>query len=503
MSGQNYIGSKISLISLSDIRYVGILHNINPVESTVALQNVKSYGTEGRKDNPNEEILPTDNTFDYVVFRGSDIKDLQVFEAPPSFQPEQTQKPMQQQQQQPQFAEPVAPYTYPSAATHSYYPTQQTSSNNKSISADYVAASYSNTANYWQGNGNVPSSQTLYNPYLQQNHFPMPVPENYQTAPSAPPAAALLQELSVNENGISPPSSKKEYKEDEEKTFAPPKKQAPAVNLAPTSMKTKVSQEKEEVAAPVIEQVDEILLNSLVKQVSDLDIKHPTIASKQKVSGKSQKQQQPPQASNETSRSAESHRGNSSNGTRGAGAGTGGGGRRSSGRNLMRNNSTRTNGNGNNTWEPNGINHRHKNTITSGHRNSSGNIHRRNSGIVIPKSDFDFESSNAKFDKNSMNSIEDMVGSNDENVVIPEPDHFYDKKKSFFDDISCESKEYQEGNRTGKYKEESKLNLETFGQANPVGQNGKRGRRSRHHRSNGRSKSTSLPHSQEIKQKSN
>lgn len=52
-------------------------------------------------------------------------------------------------------------------------------------------------------------------------------------------------------------------------------------------------------------------------------------------------------------------------------------------------------------------------------------------------------------------------------------------------------------NRGGKYKEESMLNLETFGQANPVGQNGKRNRhrgsrggRGRHHR-NGRGKAPS------------
>jgi protein LSM14 len=37
-----YIGSKISLISKSEIRYEGTLYNINTQESTVALQNGES-----------------------------------------------------------------------------------------------------------------------------------------------------------------------------------------------------------------------------------------------------------------------------------------------------------------------------------------------------------------------------------------------------------------------------------------------------------------------------
>jgi protein LSM14 len=48
---------------------------------------VHSFGTEGRKGNPSEEIPPSENVFDFIVFRGSDIKDLQVFEPPAPKQP--------------------------------------------------------------------------------------------------------------------------------------------------------------------------------------------------------------------------------------------------------------------------------------------------------------------------------------------------------------------------------------------------------------------------------
>ncbi|KAI5203724.1 hypothetical protein AUEXF2481DRAFT_26086 [Aureobasidium subglaciale EXF-2481] len=88
-----FIGSCISLISKSDIKYVGTLHEINSENSTVALENVKSFGTEGRRGNPDDEIPPNDQIYDYIVFRGSDVKDLTIVEPPKENKPQPPQMP--------------------------------------------------------------------------------------------------------------------------------------------------------------------------------------------------------------------------------------------------------------------------------------------------------------------------------------------------------------------------------------------------------------------------
>lgn len=97
MSGIPYLGSKISLISKSEIRYEGILVDVNPQESTITFEQVRFFGTEGRR--PGDEIAPMDKIFECVVFRSADIKDLQVYETP--------KEDKKQSQQEPEFPDPA------------------------------------------------------------------------------------------------------------------------------------------------------------------------------------------------------------------------------------------------------------------------------------------------------------------------------------------------------------------------------------------------------------
>ncbi len=86
-----YIGAHISLLSKAEIRYEGTLHQIDMDSATITLQNgllqtagsniaVRSFGTEGRL--AERAVAAHPDTFNFIVFRAGDIKDIRVNEEP-------------------------------------------------------------------------------------------------------------------------------------------------------------------------------------------------------------------------------------------------------------------------------------------------------------------------------------------------------------------------------------------------------------------------------------
>jgi protein LSM14 len=129
---------------------------------------------------------------------------------------------------------------------------------------------------------------------------------------------------------------------------------------------------------------------------------------------------------------------------------------------------------------------RHHGQSLRGHSRGRGRGRGAPRGVVIPNTDFDFESSNKKFNKEELakeaepftegtTGDADDEANGDDEVVIPAAPNAYDKKKSFFDNISSELKDRDEKRSAGGHEfktEERKKNIETFGQGSVDGYRG-------------------------------
>ena len=78
------IGSKISLITTSNIRYEGILVSIDSKTKVLTLKNVRSFGTEGRNNGTNEIPAPaeSDNSYEFIKFKVELIRSLNILTKP-------------------------------------------------------------------------------------------------------------------------------------------------------------------------------------------------------------------------------------------------------------------------------------------------------------------------------------------------------------------------------------------------------------------------------------
>ncbi len=79
---KDYIGCLMSLISKQEIRYVGTLVAINSKDQTLVLQNVKTYGSEGRRGGGADELPASNQMYERVVFRAAELKDFYVIKGP-------------------------------------------------------------------------------------------------------------------------------------------------------------------------------------------------------------------------------------------------------------------------------------------------------------------------------------------------------------------------------------------------------------------------------------
>lgn len=200
--GIPYIGSRISLISKTDIRYEGFLFNIDTRQSMVALQNVRSFGTEGRRP---EHIPPSPHVLQYATFKASEIKDLHVCEAAPPPMPPMPPQPgaypgvyaapphMPSGPPPPPSAPPLPPTPAPPAAAvappkpPSVPPMQPQQAPPSPIKAAKPAAPVLLTP------GSVSSAHA--------QHMPSPRPQTQVQPQSAPTAPSVAEESERSGNG--------------------------------------------------------------------------------------------------------------------------------------------------------------------------------------------------------------------------------------------------------------------------------------------------------------
>ncbi|KAL2917485.1 hypothetical protein HK105_202766 [Polyrhizophydium stewartii] len=448
---QVYVGAKISLISKSNLRFVGTLHSINQEESSVALEQVRSYGTEGRMGNPSDEIEPVDQIFPFIVFKGSDVKDLHIINHPPppppvmppgypmpaippgmnpfyaqqmAFQQQQHQQQQhqhqqqqywqqqQQQQQQPQHqSSTVVPAQIP--AQQPAPPAQQQP--RQSVPAEPLAQ--------------MPAS-SLVDAGITAPPPAVPAQRNTRSDKTAPPASGPAAKQAAHDATESVTKGLGSMKIGGE---PPSKESAHALASTPTGTKDgtkkhhhQQQQQQQQQSAPPRKTWSAAAAGPApaVGQPAGVASSDPlALPSKPAAKSDGRADGKRPQTGNGDDTAQES----------GRQRGGRGGGRRAAG------------------GQP---------------QDAAGQpAQPRGQRIVIPDSEFDFESANAKFDKSNVEQEQLHSGESSDDPV------FY-SKSNFFDNISCDSRDRAEGERMDRrtrMSEERRLNLETFGQAGSRG----------------------------------
>lgn len=474
-SGTPYIGSKISLISRAEIRYEGILYDVNSKEATVTLSKVRSYGTEDRP--APKPIPPRNEVYEYIIFRGSDIKDLSVSKV----------------------AKPEEPHQDPaivSAQTASTRPNQMPSpslGNHSGHSILPTPAPPIHSTGYTQ----FPPGVGGYHPFMPYFGRPpmmigQPQPVHTQGLPPLPqqissttlstPAKSSQSSLSSTTDSTPPIVSTTTTQD----TSTPVNPGIPPVKPLPTSNVKTVSQQ------PIATQTQSHTnteTQSHTQTTKDQPLTEQSVTTEKpqddrKVStnrgGQKSSSNSPPSNGSNQKRSPPNQRSRR------------GGSRAYNYQNSYR--GPRGNWRGGNYTYPNNYPIRGGGVSNVSPSNTSGTSS-SNPQHLRYDSEFDFESANALFSKEELEEeikkklrIEDdgkdTVQGDDETPIVNErveeleegeyegdegvvnerdkDEEFYDKSVSFFDNISCESSQSTTNKRPNR-SEEIALNTETFG----------------------------------------
>ncbi|SMQ47346.1 unnamed protein product [Zymoseptoria tritici ST99CH_3D7] len=538
-----YIGSRISLISKSDIKYVGTLKSIDSETATVSLQDVQCHGTEGRKGNPAEEIPGSDTVYDGIVFRGSDVKDLTILAPPKENRPPQPQmpndpailsqsnepppQPQQQhqppQQQQNQFRGPQPPYQqqppqfgYPGPPPPHF---QQQPRFQGPGGAHGFPGQPGAVPGYGMGFGGPPppgyGMGMGYGP--PPGNFPPPPPGGFQghQQPIGPPGQQMNQQRPQQQM---PPQQMQQQQQQgpngskQNTPQQPGSSQAPPASSAPTQNKLAEMSEKSTTPAPTSAGAPP---PPTASKPSTAAATAPAAAPKPtnrannrvavplapspaavKVQPKPQAttQQAPPQAHKP---STQPPAGNATEAATAAVAAA-----------MAKLGATNRQGGGVDVLTKQVDQMRVQDGQYRGRGRGRGPAGprqgRRESlqkNIEVPKEDFDFQSANAKFNKQELVKEAIATGepvngdaadpssngadADDEDIVIPAKptaDKGYDKKSSFFDNISSDLKDRTQQQDSNEYfdgramrAQERNKNMDTFGQGSVDG-GGFRGR---------------------------
>eukprot|EP01087_Luapelamoeba_hula_P004925 TRINITY_DN1492_c0_g1_i2.p1 TRINITY_DN1492_c0_g1~~TRINITY_DN1492_c0_g1_i2.p1 ORF type:complete len:497 (+),score=65.18 TRINITY_DN1492_c0_g1_i2:116-1606(+) len=436
-----YVGSRISLISKSGIRYEGLLYNIDK-DSTVALQNVRSFGTEGRRKDG--EIPPSNNLYDYIIFRGTDIKALKVCEPPPMptmhHPPPNDPAIIAMNQQMPMGYPHMHPgvYQYYNSPYAPMYP---------SYYGGYGSQPQQNSSQMIQGQQN-----RLGNPQPQQSSDQTRRTSGHQYGAQISSPTSNVEAAPQKSEDL--PVSDQESPQADENDTPQPKDSEEQITETNSNVSSEVSTSPQPsvIQEPVEEQATETI------QASERE-KPRAYASAARQTPFNENRGQKPR--------------NTNNG-RGSVSAT------------VQTQQPRQNVQGSDRRQGNQVNQGQQ-TRRPPPRGAPARYHSNrptNSTAPVQMDEFDFEKANLLFDKDKLK--EEIIKAAEDTNAEASPaaqallaTKSYDKTTSFFDTLSCEAtdKLAEEANDRRTYAEQRRLNAETFG----IGNMNKGGRGGGHH----------------------